>query len=70
PRSRPGARPEPVPAPTPGAAPEPTAAATPPAVLRLSLVGANPDPVIHGEAVLPGKVNYLRGRDPAAWRTG
>uniref|UniRef100_UPI0025CC7CB7 DUF7948 domain-containing protein n=1 Tax=uncultured Lamprocystis sp. TaxID=543132 RepID=UPI0025CC7CB7 len=70
PRSRPGARPEPVPGPTPAAAPEPTAAATPPAVLRLSLVGANPEPVIRGEAALPGKVNYLPGKDPAAWRTG
>ncbi len=70
PRLRPGARPEPMLAPTPAAAPEPPAAATPPAVLRLSLVGANPEPVIHGEAALPGKVNYLRGKDPAAWRTG
>ncbi|WP_295583683.1 SBBP repeat-containing protein [uncultured Lamprocystis sp.] len=69
-RPRPGARPESVPAPTLAAAPEPTAATTPPAVLRLSLVGANPEPVIRGEAALPGKVNYLRGKDPAAWRTG
>ncbi len=63
-RPRPGARPE------PAAVSEPTAAATPSAVLRLSLVGANPEPVIRGEAALPGKVNYLRGKDPAAWRTG
>jgi hypothetical protein len=70
PRPRPGARPEPVPGPTPAAVLEPTAAATPPAVLRLSLIGANPDPVIRGEAALPGKVNYLTGKDPAAWRTG
>ena len=70
PRPRPGARPEAVSAPTPAAASEPTAVVTPPAVLRLSLVGANPEPVIHGEAALPGKVNYLRGKDPAAWRTG
>ncbi len=70
PRPRPGARPGSVPGPTPAAAPEPTAAATPPTVLRLSLVGANPDPVIRGEAALPGKVNYLSGKDPAAWRTG
>jgi len=69
-RPRPGARPEPLPAPTSAAAPQPTAAATPPAVLRLSLVGANPEPVVRGEAALPGKVNYLRGKDPAAWRTG
>jgi len=70
PRLRPGVRPESMPGSTPVAAPEPTAAATPPVVLRLSLVGANPDPVIRGEAALPGKVNYLRGKDPAAWRTG
>ena len=70
PRHRPGARPDPLPVPTSAAVPEPTAAATPPAVLRLSLIGANPDPVMRGEEALPGKVNYLRGKDPAAWRTG
>lgn len=50
--------------------PTPTAAAVPPAVLRLSLVGANPAALIRGEAPLLGTINYLRGRDPAAWRTG
>jgi len=56
--------------PAPRVDPTPTAAAVPPAVLRLSLVGANPAALIRGEAPLLGTVNYLRGRDPAAWRTG
>jgi len=63
-RHQPGARP------TPRFDPTPTAAATPPTILRLSLVGANPAARIRGEDPLPGTVNYLRGRDPAAWRTG
>ncbi|WP_295578515.1 hypothetical protein [uncultured Lamprocystis sp.] len=70
PAPRPGIRSASEPGPTPAAVPEPTAAATPPAVLRLSLVGANPEPTMRGEAALPGKVNYLRGKNPAAWRTG
>ncbi len=53
-----------------GEPPADAALATPPAVLRLSLVGANPDPLIQGEETLSGTVNYLLGDDPAAWRTG
>ncbi|WP_295584649.1 SBBP repeat-containing protein [uncultured Lamprocystis sp.] len=56
--------------PAPRFDPTHTAAVTPPAVLRLSLVGANPAALIRGEDPLPGTINYLRGRDPAAWRTG
>ncbi len=39
-------------------------------VLRMRLVGANPAPQITGREVLPGKVNYLLGKDPSKWRTG
>ena len=38
--------------------------------LRLQLVGANPQPAMQGQSLLPGKVNYLIGNDPARWRTG
>ena len=38
-------------------------------VVRMSLVGAITDPAISGEDVLSGKVNYLVGNDPRAWRT-
>lgn len=37
--------------------------------LQMSLVGANPDPVISGNDPLPGLVNHFHGDDPAAWRT-
>ncbi|MBS1212441.1 MAG: Cell surface protein, partial [Proteobacteria bacterium] len=40
------------------------------AVLRMSLEGANPTPAISGKSPLPGKVNYLLGKDPRRWRTG
>jgi hypothetical protein len=39
-------------------------------VLRMRLAGANPAPRIAGRDALPGKVNYLRGKDPARWHTG
>src|SRR5205823_14344603 len=38
-------------------------------VLRLQLVGANPNPHIAGLEELPGKVNYLLGNDPTKWHT-
>jgi hypothetical protein len=38
-------------------------------VLRLSWVNGNRIPKISGEQKLPGKINYLRGNDPAKWRT-
>jgi Ca2+-binding RTX toxin-like protein len=39
------------------------------ATVRMKLVGANPSPKMAGEAALPGKVNYLIGKDPKKWRT-
>jgi hypothetical protein len=38
--------------------------------LRLKWVGANPNPQIVAENPLPGRINYLIGRDPARWHTG
>jgi hypothetical protein len=37
--------------------------------MRMRLVGAPGAKAIHGERLLPGKVNYLRGRDTRKWRT-
>src|SRR5438067_2156253 len=37
--------------------------------LRMSLVGAAPKPPVSGLDELPGKANYLIGKDPAKWRT-
>ncbi len=39
------------------------------AVLRVSLEGANRDPQISGLDQLPGKANYLVGRDSRKWHT-
>jgi Tol biopolymer transport system component len=39
------------------------------AVLRMSLLGSNPTPRLAALDALPGSVNYLRGNDPAGWRT-
>jgi hypothetical protein len=38
-------------------------------VVRLRLVGANPDAVGTGGDELPGKANYFIGNDPKKWRT-
>ena len=38
-------------------------------VVRLRLVGANPNAAVAGEDELPGKVNYFIGNDPKKWRT-
>jgi hypothetical protein len=40
-----------------------------PAVLRLKVLGANPDPEVMGLDPLPGKSNYFIGNDPKKWRT-
>src|SRR2546426_4992909 len=40
-----------------------------PVVVRMSLVGAAPKPPVSGLDELPGKANYLIGKDPAKWRT-
>src|SRR5690348_8171469 len=39
-------------------------------VLRLQWIGANLHPQILAEQPLPGKINYLIGRNPAQWHTG
>jgi hypothetical protein len=39
------------------------------ALLRMKLVGANPNPKIVGTDELPGKSNYFIGSDPKKWRT-
>ncbi len=38
-------------------------------VVKMTLMGARSDTRVAGEEVLPGKVNYLLGSDPRAWRT-
>jgi hypothetical protein len=38
-------------------------------VLRMRLLGANPDAKVTGEEELPGKASYLIGNDPRKWRT-
>src|SRR5262249_55182354 len=38
-------------------------------VVRMQLLGANPDSELTGIDELPGKTNYLIGNDPALWRT-
>lgn len=39
------------------------------AALRMQLADANPEPSVSGLEELAGKVNYLLGNDPSAWRT-
>lgn len=41
----------------------------PAAVLRMNLRGANPQPSLIGQERLPGRSNYLHGRDPRTWHT-
>ena len=38
-------------------------------VVRMRFVGADPESTITGRRELPGKSNYLMGRDPARWHT-
>ncbi len=38
-------------------------------VVRLQLIGANPNPQALGQEELPGKINYFIGNDPAKWQT-
>jgi hypothetical protein len=40
-----------------------------PAKVRMSFAGANPAPEVSGLDSLPGKANYMRGRDTRAWIT-
>ena len=51
----------------PCATPDPESQA--PAVLRMKLVGANPQAKVMGLEELPGKSNYFIGNDPNKWRT-
>jgi beta-propeller repeat-containing protein len=46
-----------------------TQARATPVVVRMSLVGAAPKPLVSGLEELPGKANYFIGNDPAKWRT-
>ena len=39
------------------------------AVVRMTLLGANPTPVVSGIEQLPGRSNYFIGNDPAKWST-
>ena len=39
------------------------------AIVRIRLVGSNDVAQILGDGLLPGKVNYFSGSDPAGWRT-
>ncbi|HLX96984.1 MAG TPA: SBBP repeat-containing protein, partial [Verrucomicrobiae bacterium] len=41
-----------------------------PAEVRMDFTGSNPGAQMSGDAELSGKVNYLMGNDPAAWRSG
>jgi len=40
-----------------------------PAVLKITLVGANPKAAVSGAKMLPGRTNYFIGNDPKKWRT-
>ena len=40
-----------------------------PQLIHLQFLGANSAATITGHDALPGKANYLRGQDPAQWRT-
>jgi hypothetical protein len=42
----------------------------PEAVLRMRVARSNPQATISGVEELPGKANFLLGRDPAMWRKG
>ena len=48
------------------AGPHPSASTT----LQFKLLGAAQNPAIVAEGLLPGKINYFIGRDPAKWHTG
>ncbi|MET0647259.1 MAG: Calx-beta domain-containing protein, partial [Pyrinomonadaceae bacterium] len=39
-------------------------------VLRMRLSGASAEPKVEGRDLMPGRLNYFVGNDPADWRTG
>ncbi len=41
----------------------------PSTTLQFKLIGATPNPVIAGDDLQPGKINYFLGNDPAKWHT-
>lgn len=45
------------------------AAASTQSVLRMQMVGANPEAQVAGQDQLPGTSNYLIGNNPSEWRT-
>jgi hypothetical protein len=50
--------------------PDPAASpAAPGAVLRMSMHGGNPAPVLEAQGPQDGRSHYFRGADPAQWRT-
>jgi hypothetical protein len=49
--------------------PVPSPESLAPAVLRMKLMGANPQAKVTGLEELPGKSNYFMGNDPKKWRT-
>jgi hypothetical protein len=53
----------------PGSAQTANASSTEDAVLRMTMLGANPQPIITAEDQLPGKTNYFIGSDPKNWHT-
>jgi hypothetical protein len=53
----------------PSIAPAPAPHPSAPEVVRLELVGANPQAGVVGLDELPGKSNYFIGNDPRKWRT-
>lgn len=42
---------------------------SPSTVVRILFSGANPNPIVDNGVLLPGKVNYMLGNDPAQWHT-
>src|SRR6266568_4865934 len=46
-----------------------TASRLPPAVLRMTLLGANPTTQVEGLDALTGTLNYFVGNDPTQWRS-
>ncbi len=53
----------------PGAFGEGTDESTETLVLRATLDGANPNPIIHGADVMEHRCNYFLGNDPSKWHT-